>query len=795
MSHVVIPDISPRISYAVGGTPQTSFAVPFPFFNASQDFLVLVGGQPATYTVAPTTTLQFSVAGVPVDAGFSGGTITLGEAVSNTTVIIQRDVPIDRTEDFPSGPTLNIPALNTSLDRIAAWAQQLRTKVSRALRLADDDTTTELLLPSVASRAGRVLGFDGTGTSMQTFSLPNIAGLGQVLPDGAGAVPQSADLLIREFIDVDIGNFGAAPGAPAATNLTAVNAAIARANAIGGIITTRKPGTYGMGGALAAITSAAGIDMTGAIFRDDAALTVPFMTLGASGTRYTHKVLRGVHLVRATQSPWTHANCVGLRLHNQQNITGGTVPRVRGFTVGVQGFADDFDFAYNSLAFGDLSNNQIALDMYCNGALNGVNQNRFDGGSITCDTGVNVGLDRYGWAFRRAAGGYLNHNSNSWRDPSFQHSRPGAGIAYCVLNQVNPTQNEIEGGTRGEELPSSTLRSYRNEGGGGGNRISFAFTDDYAMESLDATGASKFSWDVEFERYSEFANDALRPLLMVSNLRATLFADGANQGFDDLHVALTSDPGALSTLGTACLRSSSGLTATAEGVTVGASRGIGAALDTSELKEFCALVTMAAGATSGGRWQIRCYDAPAAGGVIIEDGGGVPLVQIDHPSFTLAWNATSRAYWLSADMSLAGAATRLSFKVAASVKAVQIALVRGSADFTAAALGIYTNKPIAARCWHGVTGGTRELVGAATGIDLPSLTDGATDATRTVTVTGAAVGDHAEVAFSLAGIGGNDAYVSAANTVTWRARNLSGAVLDAAAGAVATARVLKRRVP
>lgn len=165
MAHVQVSDIAPRVDYTVGAAPQSAFTIPSTWgFFALTDFQVYVGGALATYTATPTTSTQYSVAGTAVDGGYQGGTVTLGATVANTTVAIIRDVPTARTEDFPyPSPTLNIKTLNTALDKIAAWAQQLKLKFTRALRQPDDDTQTIGALPNAASRASKFLAFDAGG--------------------------------------------------------------------------------------------------------------------------------------------------------------------------------------------------------------------------------------------------------------------------------------------------------------------------------------------------------------------------------------------------------------------------------------------------------------------------------------------------------------------------------------------------------------------------------------------------------------------------------------------------------
>lgn len=69
--------------------------------------------------------------------------------------------------------------------------------------------------------------------------------------------------------------------------------------------------------------------------------------------------------------------------------------------------------------------------------------------------------------------------------------------------------------------------------------------------------------------------------------------------------------------------------------------------------------------------------------------------------------------------------------------------------------------------------------------DPPSLAAGALDTTQTMTVTGAALGDIVDVSFSVA-LGGArlEAWVSAANTVSYRFSNPTGSPIDLGSGTV-----------
>ena len=87
MAQLTITDDTPRRGYAVGGTPQSAFAVPFAFF-ATSDLDVYIDGTlkalGADYTVATTA----------ADDGFSSGTVNLVTPVADATVIVELALPI-----------------------------------------------------------------------------------------------------------------------------------------------------------------------------------------------------------------------------------------------------------------------------------------------------------------------------------------------------------------------------------------------------------------------------------------------------------------------------------------------------------------------------------------------------------------------------------------------------------------------------------------------------------------------------------------------------------------------------
>ena len=153
-----LSDNDPRVSYTVGqGVTQTSFAVPFEFFD-NDDLNFYVDG------TLKTITTHYTVTG----GDGSTGTITTtsGNSVvgasGGSTVVITRSIDLDRTTDFPSSGPFNIASLNTELDRLIAITADIQDDVNRSLKLIDFDSAVDTQMPLLASRKGTVLGFNAT---------------------------------------------------------------------------------------------------------------------------------------------------------------------------------------------------------------------------------------------------------------------------------------------------------------------------------------------------------------------------------------------------------------------------------------------------------------------------------------------------------------------------------------------------------------------------------------------------------------------------------------------------------
>jgi len=155
---IVIANNSPRVSYTVAAdATQTSFAVSFEFF-ADADLNFIVDGTTKTLTT------HYTVSGGDGSTGTI--TTTTGNTVTGisggSTVVITRDIALERTTDFPAQGSFQISSLNTELDRFTAIAADLNDKANRSLQLTDFDTAVSLTLPVVATRKGKVLAFNAS---------------------------------------------------------------------------------------------------------------------------------------------------------------------------------------------------------------------------------------------------------------------------------------------------------------------------------------------------------------------------------------------------------------------------------------------------------------------------------------------------------------------------------------------------------------------------------------------------------------------------------------------------------
>ena len=137
---------TPRNTYtATAG--QTDFTIGFEFFKV-EDVKVFKNGTQLTFNASPSSGSQFKITGTASasDDAFefgSGGTVTLGAGASvNDSIVIIRDISIERTSDFPSVGAFDITALNTQLDTLTSMVSDIKQQSDRSVKLLDTDTAS-----------------------------------------------------------------------------------------------------------------------------------------------------------------------------------------------------------------------------------------------------------------------------------------------------------------------------------------------------------------------------------------------------------------------------------------------------------------------------------------------------------------------------------------------------------------------------------------------------------------------------------------------------------------------------
>jgi hypothetical protein len=219
----------PRISYSVAqGVTQTSFAVPFEFFDDS-DLNVYVDGTLKTITTNYTVSGGSGTTGT-VTMSVTGGT-------GGSTVIFTRDIPLDRTTDFPTSGAFQIAALNTELDRMVAIQADLQDDINRSLRLTDYDASVSLVLPDVTTRKGKTLAFNLSTGAVES---------GPLISDTQTVADASAD--IELLADIQDGTVAT----DAITNVNTIRTDVTTVAGVAANVTT-------VAGIAANVTTVAGI--------------------------------------------------------------------------------------------------------------------------------------------------------------------------------------------------------------------------------------------------------------------------------------------------------------------------------------------------------------------------------------------------------------------------------------------------------------------------------------------------------------------------------------------------------
>lgn len=207
-------------------------------------FEVLANTDIAVYKNATLLTLTTDYT-VSINTGTGTGTVTLVVAATGAdTVTIVGDRAIQRTSDFVTGGDLFANTLNEELDAQTIYTQQVDEKADRAIKIpVTDPTNLSMTLPSQASRAQKLLGFNASGepTAYVATTTVSDTSLINFTQAGTGAVTRTAQSKMREFLTPE--DFGAV-GDNITDDTVAMTAAMTAAVSLGLRLRLKDGATY-----------------------------------------------------------------------------------------------------------------------------------------------------------------------------------------------------------------------------------------------------------------------------------------------------------------------------------------------------------------------------------------------------------------------------------------------------------------------------------------------------------------------------------------------------------------------
>lgn len=153
--HFTVGNTDPRVQYnTVLG--QTVYSIPWEFFD--NDDIEIYYDDSDT----PVSSSAYTIAGAQTTGG---GSVTFDSAPKDAgydkvTIVGNRD--IERQSDF-SGSSWRPDTVNDEIDILIMLMKQLNSIYQRTFRLSETDSDAALILPALADRASKFLGFDASG--------------------------------------------------------------------------------------------------------------------------------------------------------------------------------------------------------------------------------------------------------------------------------------------------------------------------------------------------------------------------------------------------------------------------------------------------------------------------------------------------------------------------------------------------------------------------------------------------------------------------------------------------------
>jgi hypothetical protein len=369
---------------------------------------------------------------------------------------------------------------------------------------------------------------------------------------------------------------------------------------------------------------------------------------------------------RATQSTWLNEDNIGIKLFNL-NAAYVQIVEASNFTIGVQCIGSAHGFAYNQTVLAYIVNNKYGVDL-TNETAGWCCENLYEGGRFSCESGIGVGLSRYGVRITSKDLTYLTNNNNVFQKPSFELSKAMAGAADAICVKI-------------EYGHQNQFKDFRNEG----NSTVCVEVQNASTENVFEAAYSFFTIANVSDTSScpaTSVRDARRKLLDPAHLvfdsgplpKVACYADGAT----NVHI-----PRVHRTDNGGGARSYMGLVASLDSDYVEIdTRGVAIFINTTLQKRFVVRCDCVSSAT-GGRVFVKCYDST---GVVLTS------ADVGHPYVTPLYGATfaytanmGGAYATGSDSNL-----DTFFAVGPDVAKVEVILGKGTATLKLRSFKIYS---------------------------------------------------------------------------------------------------------
>jgi hypothetical protein len=159
----MIREEQPRIQTDLAGITVgtgSKFPIPFPYWEKSHIRAILTKAEGDV----PLNENPPSGAGYTLTEpnGINGELTPVGNWAGALRLTMYREIPLTQPVDLQNGSRINAEQLERMADRCIAIAQQLKVELKHTVRLSLSEPA-DLVFPAKEARAGKYLGFDGTG--------------------------------------------------------------------------------------------------------------------------------------------------------------------------------------------------------------------------------------------------------------------------------------------------------------------------------------------------------------------------------------------------------------------------------------------------------------------------------------------------------------------------------------------------------------------------------------------------------------------------------------------------------